>query len=81
MSWWHKHRYKVTGAMQLQRETQTILLTQKIICPVTEVLMVCECGFIKTACLDGHWTLEQLQPQPGGVTADSEFFRKLGVKL
>ena len=43
--------------------------------------MVCACGEAKTITLDGHWTLEQLQPQQSKNKADIEFFKKLGVKL
>jgi hypothetical protein len=45
--------------------------------PVTEVLMVCACGDVKTIQLEGHWTLEQMTPED---KMDKEFLRKLGVK-
>lgn len=48
--------------------------------PITEVLLICRCGRVKTQCLDGHWTLEQLQPKQSSE-ADKEFLRTLGVKL
>jgi hypothetical protein len=73
---WHKHKWKVTGAHQLYRGVPEGR------CPCTEVLMVCECGVVETRCLDGHWTLQQLQPSTAPTAqADREFFRKLGVKL
>lgn len=77
MSWFHKHAWKATGVTPLNRGNA---YKSDVICPITEVLMVCDCGDIKTVCLDGTWTLEQLQPKSGPV-ADAEFFRKIGVKL
>jgi aspartokinase-like uncharacterized kinase len=71
--WRHKHRWKVTGAAQL------MWIQTK--CPCTEVLLVCDCGEVKTENLTGHWELEQLLPQSAKGEADREFFRKLGVRL
>jgi hypothetical protein len=73
MAWFHSHRWKVTGVTQLQ------WLHTK--CPCTEILMVCDCGEAKTINLTGQWSLEQLQPAPNRVAADTEFFKKLGVKI
>jgi hypothetical protein len=73
---WHKHKWKVTGAQQLMRG-----YADKMNTPCTEVLMVCDCGIFQTRCIDGHWTLEQLQPAASAAEADKDFFRKLGVKL
>jgi hypothetical protein len=74
---WHRHKSKVTGVYPLERVTHC----SGARCPVTEVLLVCDCGAFETRVIDGHWTLEQLQPAPAKVEADREFFRKLGVKI
>lgn len=47
--------------------------------PITELLLVCPCGRIKTETLDGHWTLEQLQANPAQAEADELFLRKIGI--
>lgn len=75
----HVHAWKVTGVHQLQRVTY-LLQQREIVCPVTEVLGVCDCGEVNTCTLDGHWTLEQLQPHPAQPATDAEFFRQMGVK-
>lgn len=78
---WFRHKYMVAGAQQMLRCNRHISLGE-INTPITEVLFVCQsCGKTMTQTLVGHWTLDQLQPRPMGVTADREFFRKLGVKL
>jgi hypothetical protein len=79
MSWFHQHRWTVTGSHMMMRGPFGIDPSRAT--PITEVLLVCSCGKVKTLTLDGHWTLEQLQPAPGTAEADREFFRKLGVKL
>jgi hypothetical protein len=78
MMFWHKHRWVATGAYPMLMHT--ILAGQQITHPITEVLLVCDCGHLKTVTLDGTWALEQLQPAPSKAEADDEFFRKLGVK-
>lgn len=75
----HRHKWKVTGAQQLFRTNSA--QPERHGTPVTEVLIVCECGAFQTRCIDGHWTLEQLQPDKAKAEADREYFRKLGVKL
>lgn len=76
------HHWKVTGA-ELMRYVATSPMGVTTIDkgPCTEVLMVCDCGKVKTICVDGHWTLEQLQPALTRAEADKEWFRKLGVKV
>jgi hypothetical protein len=75
---WHRHKWKVTGAQLLYRFYGE---ERDIRCPITEVLLVCDCAGVKTETLEGHWTLEQLQPASGKAEADKEYFRKMGVKL
>jgi hypothetical protein len=77
---WHRHKWKVTGAHQLANITRHLRLGE-VHAPITEVLFVCDCGRVKTETLDGHWTMEQLQSAPTKAEADREYFRKLGVKI
>jgi len=81
MKFWHQHGWKVTGAQQMESVHSMIVAAHTVRSPITEVLMVCDCGQLKTITLDGHWTVQQLQPAPTKADADREFFRKLGVKL
>lgn len=78
MAFWHKHRWKVNGAQPMFGTNHYYPEIRK---PITEVLLVCSCEQVKTICLDGHWTLEELKPKPTEKEADREFFKKLGVKL
>lgn len=48
-------------------------------CSITEILLVCDCGEVKTKTLDGEWTLEQLRV--GTSKTDKDFLGKLGVKF
>lgn len=76
--WFHRHQWKVRGVTNLVR---IHLDYDKFHCPVTEVLLVCDCTDFKTVCIDGRWALEQLQSAPNKKESDAEFFQKLGVKL
>jgi len=73
--WFDRHAWKVRGVTALVRHLQS-----GITCPVTEILLVCECGELKTAELDGRWTLEQLQTPCDKSESYAEFCRELGVK-
>jgi hypothetical protein len=77
---WHRHKWKVTGAQHLDRVTRHVVLGE-IKSPITEVLELCDCGALRTLTVDGHWSIEQLQPDPAKLEADREYFRKLGVKI
>lgn len=79
MNWFHRHRYTITGAHQMERVHRKKDLGE-VHTPITEVLMVCSCGAVKTLELDGSWTLSQLQPAQQ-TEGDREFFRKIGLKL
>lgn len=83
MNWFHRHRWRVRGAQQLQRTTTSYSGAVTGQCPITEVLLVCDCHTVKTICLDGHWTMEQLVPKTAANSAkdDQAFLRKLGVDL
>jgi len=80
MNWLHRHRWKVNGAHMMNRVIHHPDIGQ-LECPVTEILLVCGCGQVRTQALDGHWTLDQLRPSNARTDADQEFFRRMGVKL
>jgi hypothetical protein len=80
MAWFHRHRWVVRGVQNLQRITRHATLGE-MSSPITEILERCDCGAIRTLTVDGTWSLEQMNPPPGQVEADKDFFRRLGVKI
>jgi hypothetical protein len=81
MSCWLKHEWQPRAVQSLQRITLPTRFSSPEglpACPITEVLLVCKhCGNLKTVCLDGTWTLEQVS----GEKADQDFLKKMRVSL
>jgi len=77
MSFWHKHRWQVVAS---QEGLGVRLVMPGVHYPVTQVLLRCDCGEVRTKLLDGHWTLAQLS-QDGGTISAKAIAKELGVKL
>jgi hypothetical protein len=81
MKWFHRHLWKVTAVTHLERIDRWAAELHLAPDPCTEVLLVCDCGSVKTFTISGHWTAAQMQPHPDKPEADKPFLRKLGGKI
>lgn len=63
MHLFHKHRLRDAQQMRACRQNGAVI-------DVTELLYVCDCGHIKTRCVDGHWNYLDMLPDPKAVVED-----------
>ena len=76
MSFWHKHRWVTVAVHPMYAVTPAMPWVHS---PITEVLLRCQCGDVRTKCLDGHWNQAQLSDS--GTVDSKAIAKELGVKL
>lgn len=59
------HSYRLRDAQPMRS-----CLNGNLVKDVTELLYVCDCGKVKTKCIDGHWDLYSMLPDAREVVED-----------
>ncbi len=63
MSLFHRHHWVAVAAQKLYYKTARFgVPIEGTESPITEVLLKCECGDVRTKMVDGHWTIEDINP-------------------